>query len=95
MLAKVYSAAILGVEAYLVEVEVDISQGLPGFTLVGLPQGAVKESKERLRAAIKNAGFPFPTQKITVNLAPADLKKEGSAFDLPIAVALLAAAPPV
>ncbi len=92
MLAKVYSAAILGVEAYLVEVEVDISQGLPGFTLVGLPQGAVKESKERLRAAIKNAGFPFPTQKITVNLAPADLKKEGSAFDLPIAVALLAAA---
>ncbi len=92
MLAKVYSAAIIGVEAHLIEVEVDISQGLPGFTLVGLPQGAVKESKERLRAALKNAGFPFPTQKITVNLAPADLKKEGSAFDLPMAFALLAAA---
>jgi len=91
LLAKVFSAAILGVEAYLVEVEVDISQGLPGFAIVGLPQGAVKESKERLRAAIRNAGFPFPLQKITANLAPADLKKEGSAFDLPLAVALLAA----
>ncbi len=91
LLAKVFSAAILGVEAYLVEVEVDISQGLPGFTIVGLPQGALKESKERLRAAIRNAGFPFPLQKITANLAPADLKKEGSAFDLPLAAALLSA----
>jgi len=92
LLAKVFSAAIIGVEAYLVEVEVDISQGLPGFAIVGLPQGALKESKERLRAAIRNAGFSFPLQKITANLAPADLKKEGSAFDLPLAMAILSAA---
>ncbi|AEH45149.1 Mg chelatase, subunit ChlI [Thermodesulfatator indicus DSM 15286] len=89
MLAKTFSASLWGVEARLIEVEVDISYGLPGFSLVGLPQGAVKESKERLRAAFKNAGFDFPDQKITVNLAPADLKKEGSGFDLPIAVGLL------
>ena len=74
----------------MVEVEVDISFGLPGFSLVGLPDGAVKESKERLRAAIKNGGYEFPNQKITVNLAPADVKKEGAGFDLPIAAALLA-----
>ncbi len=91
MLAKAYTAAVIGVEAFLVEVEVDISFGLPGFSLVGLPDGAVKESKERLRAAIKNGGYEFPTQKITVNLAPADVKKEGTGFDLPIAAALLAA----
>lgn len=91
MLARAFAAAILGVKAHPVEVEVDLSPGLPGFTIVGLPQGAVKESKERLRAALKNAGLPFPNQKIVVNLAPADLKKEGSAFDLPIALALLAA----
>ena len=91
MLAKALSASVIGVEAFLVEVEVDISFGLPGFALVGLPDGAVKESRERLRAGLKNAGFDFPTQKITVNLAPADVKKEGSGFDLPIAAALLAA----
>lgn len=91
VLAKAYTASVIGVEAFLVEVEVDISYGLPGFSLVGLPDGAVKESKERLRAAIKNGGYDFPTQKITVNLAPADVKKEGTGFDLPIAAALLAA----
>ncbi len=91
MLAKAYTAAVIGVEAFLVEVEVDISFGLPGFSLVGLPDGAVKESKERLRAAIKNGGYEFPTQRITVNLAPADMKKEGTGFDLPIAAALLSA----
>jgi len=91
LLAKTLSASVIGVEAFPVEVEVDISFGLPGFVLVGLPDGAVKESRERLRAAIKNAGFDFPSQKITVNLAPADIKKEGSGFDLPIAATLLAA----
>jgi len=89
LLAKTYAASLWGIDAKPVEVEVDISYGLPGFSLVGLPQGAVKESKERLRAAFKNSGFDFPDQKITVNLAPADLKKEGSGFDLPIAIALL------
>ena len=91
MLARSFGAALLGIEALPVEVEVDISRGLPGFTLVGLPDGAVKESRERLRAAIRNAGFDFPTQKITVNLAPADVRKEGSGFDLPLAAALLGA----
>ena len=91
LLAKTLSASVIGVEAFPVEVEADISFGLPGFVLVGLPDGAVKESRERLRAAIKNAGFDFPSQKITVNLAPADIKKEGSGFDLPIAATLLAA----
>ncbi len=91
MLAKAFTAAVVGVEAFLVEVEVDISYGLPGFSLVGLPDGAVKESKERLRSAVKNGGYDFPTQRITVNLAPADVKKEGTGFDLPIAAALLCA----
>ncbi len=91
MLAKAFTAAVVGVEAFLVEVEVDIAYGLPGFSLVGLPDGAVKESKERLRAAVKNGGYDFPTQRITVNLAPADVKKEGTGFDLPIAAALLCA----
>ena len=91
MLAKAFTASVVGVETFLVEVEVDISYGLPGFSLVGLPDGAVKESKERLRAALKNGGYDFPTQRITVNLAPADVKKEGTGFDLPIAAALLCA----
>ena len=91
MLAKVFSSAVIGIDAYIVEVEVDISQGLPSFATVGLPEGAVRESKERVRAAIKNAGYHFPSDRITVNLAPADIKKEGSAFDLPIAVGILAA----
>lgn len=91
MLSKVLSCATYGTDGYLVDVEVDLSGGLPGFTTVGLPDNAVKESKDRVFAAIKNAGFRFPARKITVNLAPADIKKEGSSFDLPIAVGILAA----
>ncbi|RKX30088.1 MAG: magnesium chelatase [Candidatus Zixiibacteriota bacterium] len=91
MLAKVYSSATLGVNAYLVEVEADIQQQLPLFITVGLPDGAVRESKERVTAAIKNSDFVFPAKKITINLAPADIRKEGSAFDLPMAAGILAA----
>ncbi|MGQ0793607.1 MAG: YifB family Mg chelatase-like AAA ATPase [Deltaproteobacteria bacterium] len=91
MIAKVLSSAVFGIDAYLVEVEVDIAAGLPQFSTVGLPEGAVKESKERVRAAVKNSGFDFPMRRITVNLAPADIRKEGSGFDLPIAVGILAA----
>ena len=91
MISKVLSAAVLGVDAYLVEVEVDISSGLPHFTTVGLPEGAVRESKERVRSAIKNCRYEFPQRRITVNLAPADIKKEGSYFDLPISIGILAA----
>ncbi len=91
MLAKVLSAAVLGIEAYEVEVEVDLSPGLPAFMTVGLPDAAVKESRDRVAAAVKNTGFRFPLKKITVNLAPADVRKEGSAFDLPIAVGILCA----
>ena len=85
------SAALVGVEAALVRVEVDVTSGLPAFTTVGLPDSAVRESRERVRSAIRNAGFPFPTDRITVNLAPADLRKEGASFDLPIALGILAA----
>ncbi len=92
MLSKVLSASIVGIDAYPVEVETDItSRGLPHFSMVGLPDAAVKESKDRVRAALKNIGFNFPLKQITVNLAPADLKKEGSSFDLPIAVGIIAA----
>lgn len=92
MLSKVISSAVLGIDAYPVEVEVDISsRGLPFFSTVGLPDAAVKESKERVRAALKNTGFDFPLRQIVVNLAPADIKKEGSAFDLPIAIGMLIA----
>ena len=92
MLSKVISSAVLGIDAYPVEVEVDIaSRGLPFFSTVGLPDAAVKESKERVRAALKNTGFDFPLKQIVVNLAPADVKKEGSAFDLPIAIGMLIA----
>ena len=91
MLAKVMSSAVIGIDAYVVEVEVDISQGLPSFSTVGLAEGAVRESKERVKAAVKNSGYHFPPDRITVNLAPADVKKEGSAFDLPMAVGILAA----
>lgn len=90
-LAKVYSAALLGIEAYLVEVEADITGGMPFFATVGLPEGAVREAKERVASAIKNSDYYFPRQKVTINLAPADIKKEGSGFDLPIAVGILAA----
>ena len=91
MLAKVRSSSVLGLEAYPVEVEVDVATGLPGFAIVGLPDAAVQEAKERVRAAIKNANFEVPTRRITVNLAPADVRKEGPSFDLPMAVAVLAA----
>jgi magnesium chelatase family protein len=92
MLARALSASVVGIDAYLVEVEVDIaSRGLPHFSMVGLPDVAVRESKDRIKAALKNIGFNFPLKQITVNLAPADLKKEGSAFDLPIAVGIIAA----
>jgi magnesium chelatase family protein len=91
MIARVLSSALLGVDAYVVEVEVDITSGFPHFSTVGLPEGAVKESKDRVRAAIKNCGYYFPRKRITVNLAPADRRKEGSAFDLPISVGILSA----
>ena len=91
MLAKLLSAAIVGLEADLVSVEVDIVNGQPYFALVGLPDAAVRESKDRVYAAVKNSGLHFPLHRITVNLAPADLRKEGPAYDLPIAVGILAA----
>ncbi len=89
MITKVLSCALLGIDGIPIEVEVDTSQGFPGFSIVGLPDNAVKESKERVRLSIRNSGFQFPQGKIVVNMAPADLKKEGSAFDLPTAVGLL------
>lgn len=91
MLARVWSAAIAGIDAIKVGVEVDISGGLPKVIVVGLPDTAVQESKERVRAALKNAGFAFPVRKIVINLTPADLRKEGPSFDLPISVGILAA----
>lgn len=89
MLAKVFSSAVLGIDAALVEVEVDIAAGLPAFAVVGLPDASVKESRERVKAAVQNSGLDFPYRRITVNLAPADVRKEGSAYDLPIAIGLL------
>ena len=91
MLAHVWSASLLGVDASLVHVEVDVSFGLPSFTLVGLPDSSVRESRDRVRSAVKNSGFEFPEHRITVNLAPADVPKRGTAFDLPIALGILAA----
>ena len=92
MLAKILSCAIVGLEANVVEVEVDINRGQPNFTLVGLPDAAVRESRDRVYSAIRNSGLQFPGNKrITVNLAPADLRKEGPAYDLPIAIGILAA----
>jgi len=91
MLAKVTSCAVVGLEGFIVQVEVDISPGLPNFFIVGLPDTAVQEARERVRSAIRNSGFIFPMKRITVNLAPADLKKEGPAYDLPIAVGILLA----
>ncbi|HHM24054.1 MAG TPA: ATP-binding protein, partial [Bacteroidetes bacterium] len=92
MLSKVFSAAVLGIEAYVVEVEVHLEGQAPYFNIVGLPDGAVRESRERVEAAIKNCGFRFPLRRIIVNLAPADIKKEGSSLDLPIAIGILSAA---
>ena len=91
MLAKVLSCAVVGLEGAVVEVEVDIASGLPAFYIVGLPDTAVQEAKERVRSAVRNSGFQFPHKRITVNLAPADVRKEGPAYDLPIAVGVLVA----
>jgi magnesium chelatase family protein len=91
MLARVHSAAVIGVDAYPVEIEVDISRGQEAFNLVGLPDAAVRESRERVRSAIRNSGFRYPLDRCTVNLAPADIRKEGPSFDLPIAIAILIA----
>ncbi|MER3406761.1 MAG: magnesium chelatase, partial [Chloroflexota bacterium] len=91
MLAKVISGTVVGLEAALVEVEIDLANGMPGFTVVGLGDTAVQEARERVRAAIRNSGAYFPGRRITVNLAPADLKKGGTEFDLPIAAGILLA----
>src|SRR5438309_11867909 len=91
MLAKCLSGAVVGLEGALVQVEIDISQGLPRFDIVGLPDAAVNEARQRVRAAIRNSGLYYPDKRITANLAPADLKKEGPAYDLPLAVCILAA----
>ena len=91
MFARVNSATVIGVDGKIIEVETDLEYKLPSFTTVGLAEGAVKESKERVTSAIKNSGYSFPQKRVTINLAPADLRKEGSAFDLPIAVGILAA----
>ncbi|MBN1968337.1 MAG: YifB family Mg chelatase-like AAA ATPase [Candidatus Delongbacteria bacterium] len=91
MLAKIFSASVIGLDAFIVEVETHIEGGLPSFSTVGLPDAAVKESRERINAAIKNSYFQYPNRRIIVNLAPADIKKEGSSYDLPTAVSILAA----
>lgn len=91
MLARVWSASLVGIDAVKVGVEVDVAGGLPGIVVVGLPDAAVQESKERVKAALKNAGYAVPMRKIVINLTPADLRKEGPSFDLPISVGILAA----
>ncbi len=91
MLACVRSAAVFGIEASPVNIEVDVSFGLPGFTVVGLPDASVRESRDRIRSAVRNSGFKFPEHRVTVNLAPADVRKAGASFDLPIALGILAA----
>ena len=91
MLAKVFSCAVVGLDGMLVEVEVDVGQGVPGMVVVGLPDAAVRESQDRVRAAIRNSGGRFPLGRVTVNLAPADLKKAGPIYDLPIALGILLA----
>ena len=91
MFSRLKSVGLFGIDSYMIEVEADVSTGLPGFDIVGLPDAAVKESRDRVRAALKNSGFKFPLGKITINLAPADLKKEGSVYDLPVLLAILKA----
>ncbi len=90
MFVRIYSAAVQGIDAYVMEVELDLSAGMPVYALVGLPDAAIKESKERVRSALANTGYSFPQRRITINLAPADIPKEGSSLDLPIAIGLLA-----
>lgn len=89
--AKIYTRGLLGLHAPLIEVEVHVSSGMPSLTIVGLPEAAVRESKDRVRSAILNSGFQFPTKRLTINLAPADLPKDGSRLDLPIALGILVA----
>jgi magnesium chelatase family protein len=91
MLSQIISCAVSGIDGLPIQVEVDLARGLPAFSTVGLPEGAVREAKDRVRAAVKNAGYEFPQHRITVNLAPADVKKEGTGYDLPIALGILAA----
>lgn len=91
MFARINSMGLFGMDSYMVQVEADLSQGLPRFDIVGLPDAAISEAKNRVRSAIKNTGFAFPVSRITVNLAPADTRKEGSVYDLPILMALLKA----
>src|SRR5919107_4548011 len=91
MLARVRSAAVFGIDASPLCIEVDISFGLPGLTIVGLPDTSVRESRDRIRSAVRNSGFDFPVHRIIVNLAPADVRKAGTSFDLPIALGVLAA----
>lgn len=91
MLSKIKSMSLEGLTGYLVEIQTDVSGGLPNFEIVGLPDARVKEAKERVRTAIKNSGIEFPSRKIIVNLAPADIRKEGTFFDLPIAIGILLA----
>ena len=91
MLARLRSASISGITASVIEVEVDVSFGLPTFTMVGLPDSTVKESRDRVRSAIRNSGFDFPAHRITINLAPANVRQRGASFDLPIALGILAA----
>ena len=91
MMAKVLSLGLLNTEAYPIEIEVDVARGLPAVAVVGLADTAVKESKERVKSAIKNCGFNWPQERITINLSPSDVRKEGSSFDLAIALGILAA----
>ena len=91
MFSMVKSVGIFGIDSYMLGIEADVSGGLPCFDVVGLPDAAVKESRDRVRAAIKNCGYKFPTGRITVNLAPADKKKEGAVYDLPILLSILSA----
>jgi len=91
MIATVESSSVLGIDALAVEIEVDVSQGLPSFHIVGLPDAACRESQDRVRSAIKNSGYKFPVRKITINMAPANVRKQGSGFDLAIAIGILVA----
>lgn len=91
MLAKILSATAIGIDATIVEAEIDVGPGMPSFNIVGLPDTAVQEARERVRSALKNSGFTFPARRVTVNLAPASLRKTGSDFDLAIALGILAA----
>src|SRR3954452_3108676 len=92
MLARVASATVIGIEAAAIDVEVDVAVGLPGCNIVGLPDAGVREGRVRIRGALENSGFKLPPRRVTVNLAPADLRKDGASFDVPIAVGMLCAA---